>query len=129
MPAKRVIEMQNRTAWTSTVWGSGGANAERLVMPKGEENCHICMEAQVEVAMKPCAHEICLECCNRLRAANIFKVRPPLLLINRVRHLDRPSTPPAVLCRWTQGSAARSAVTMSKCSQTSTGESSTAIVE
>lgn len=65
----------NTTAWTATVWGSGGgANAERLVLPKGEESCHICMEAQVEVAMKPCTHEICLECCNRLRAANIFKV-------------------------------------------------------
>lgn len=58
------------------MWGSsGGGNAERLVLTKGEERCGVCLDAQVEVKLNPCAHDICLECCNRLRAANIFKVR------------------------------------------------------
>lgn len=71
----RFVMSSQKTAWTSTVWGSGGANTERLALSKGDETCHICMEARVEVAMQPCKHQICLECCNRLRAANIFKVR------------------------------------------------------
>lgn len=71
-----------RSAWTASVWGSvGSAHAERVVLAKGEDLCNICLEARVEVLLNPCKHPICLDCCNRLRAANIYKVQALLCII------------------------------------------------
>lgn len=42
---------------------------------QGEEACCICLVNPVEVKFKPCNHDVCLDCCNRMRAANVFKAR------------------------------------------------------
>lgn len=65
-------------AWAAKpAWGgsAAAASAERARLPKGEEGCHICGEDSfVEVKLRPCDHEICLDCANRMRNANIFRV-------------------------------------------------------
>ena len=60
------------------MWGGAGAKPAAVgkSLSKGEEPCAICLEACVEVKLKPCNHDLCLACCNKLRAANIFKVSP-----------------------------------------------------
>lgn len=48
---------------TAKVWGAGASSTDRAKLPKGSEHCHICAddEAYVEVKLRPCNHEICLE--------------------------------------------------------------------
>ncbi|GAB4821810.1 hypothetical protein N2152v2_008856 [Parachlorella kessleri] len=53
--------------------GGEDADKERRKLKQGEEACCICLTNPVEVTFKPCNHDVCLECCNRMRAANVFK--------------------------------------------------------
>lgn len=69
------MTQQPTSAWTSSVWGSKTGHTERRALKPGEEACAICLENAVEVKFRPCAHELCLQCVNQLRASNIFKVR------------------------------------------------------
>ena len=66
-------------AATNGRWGSAGwygaKTSESLMLKKGESDCSVCLTSKVEVRLNPCGHELCLDCCNRLRATNIFKVR------------------------------------------------------
>ena len=60
--------------WGAKVWGGSTSSADRARLPKGTEPCHICGEdAMVEVKLQPCQHEICLGCCNAMRANVVFK--------------------------------------------------------
>lgn len=46
------------------VWGGNSSTqSDRAQLPKGSEACHICGddEAMVEIKLRPCGHEICLE--------------------------------------------------------------------
>ena len=69
--------MSSGGAWGAKVWGGSTSTADRDRLPKGDEPCHICGEdAMVEVKLQPCQHEICLGCCNAMRANVVFKVSP-----------------------------------------------------
>lgn len=64
----------------SGAWGApaawGGAATARSQLPKGSEPCHICGddESLVDVKLRPCGHELCLACTNRMRQNLVFKV-------------------------------------------------------
>ena len=65
-----------RSAWTASVWGGGAAaSTDKERLAKGGEACHICGDDEnwVQVRLKPCDHEMCLDCVNRMRANNIYK--------------------------------------------------------
>ena len=69
-------QWQAAMAWAAkSAWGGGASNAaERARLPKGNEDCFLCAGDAVEVKLRPCDHAICLECANKMRQTNIFKV-------------------------------------------------------
>ena len=82
-----------RTAWTASVWGQSSSH-EKQALKEGENTCCVCLEAAVEVQFQPCAHQLCLECVNRIRAANIFKVSAGGRGLQAIMRSNAPSSTP-----------------------------------
>lgn len=59
-------------------------------------------------AVRPCGHEVCLPCCNRMRQDIVFKVSPPaqpaaLLLARSLVGARQPAPVPRLGCLWQAG--------------------------
>lgn len=75
--------MEQRSAWTANVWGGNAAarNAVgRKALKAGEEPCPVCLDSAVQVGTEPCKHKTCYECCNKMRANNVFKVNTAIVV-------------------------------------------------
>jgi hypothetical protein len=114
-----------RSAWTAGIWRTGSDYIdESMMLVNGAEECSLCQDCFVNVKLNPCGHEMCLMCCNRIRASNIFRVSPHF-----VPNRARPSHPRIVLgcnvgsssitCRWMLESSAQYAVATCTSSLTS----------